>query len=161
MPRKPPEFLEEGCPACTYHFLYKGTADGSYVKCGSCRSVFTRDEQGRLLPYRLAVNPATGKTIRRVRPPELKDPRIRPVRPPSFGSGFGRAWDHATLELPNGTRVGGWRDYTWGSAILFEYPEHSGEWWSANVKTLDRGDGSFVSLKEDTAPYGVAVPRRE
>ena len=63
MPRKPPEFLEEGCPACTYHFLYKGTADGSYVKCGSCRSVFTRDEQGRLLPYRLAVNPATGKTL--------------------------------------------------------------------------------------------------
>jgi hypothetical protein len=35
MPRKPPEFLEEGCPACTYHFLYKGTADGSGSGAGA------------------------------------------------------------------------------------------------------------------------------
>lgn len=71
-----------------------------------------------------------------------KDSGILHAHKPKIGSNAkGATWDYLYIRLPNGQKVKGYADMSWGAYAYFEY---NGKWYKTSVARINRqGDIDF------------------
>ncbi len=69
---------------------------------------------------------------------------IKSSKRPTLKRVFGRTWDVCRVILPDGRKVDGWLDYTWGRWIHFPA---DGKWYKTSVDNMGRFKA--VDLREE------------
>lgn len=73
-----------------------------------------------------------------------KEKLIQPARRPKMTDHFGRTWDTIRVILPDGERVQGYLDTTWGAFIYFMMDN---KWKKTRVEEAD-GDKWILDLRK-------------
>lgn len=105
-----------------------------------------------------SVNQRTDLPARAITPPRRPFPvGVRKVAKPKMNDHAGRTWDRCDVYLPDGRKIVGFLDTTWGTRFYFQPDGWGGDWYAASIDNFDTHDrmSNIFCLREDR--YGVRI----
>lgn len=79
----------------------------------------------------------------------LRDiPRILTAKRPKFSGAKGATWDGVKIILPNGKKIDGFIDTSWGKYVYFQY---KGKWRKIDAMAIEHR-GNVIKLKKWLKP---------